>query len=169
MKISLMCSLESFVHFAFAKNFFEDFSNVFDLESMFRPSTTEDTRLDNVHELLRMAKEAVLNKELSQGLLDFVNEVSTLTFSDCKNEGVSLITTYSAKSLEFDTVFCVGMNEGVFPFYKATTKEAMEEERRLAYVSVTRARDSVYICKAECTEYNGRYYAPSRFIQEMKE
>ena len=63
-----------------AEKFFEDFSNVFDLKSMFRPSTTEDTRLDNVHELLRMAKEAVLNKELSQGLLDFVNEVSTLTF-----------------------------------------------------------------------------------------
>ena len=152
-----------------AEKFFEDFSNVFDLESMFRPSTTEDTRLDNVHELLRMAKEAVLNKELSQGLLDFVNEVSTLTSSDCKNEGVSLLTAHSAKGLEFDTVFCVGMNEGVFPFYKATTKEAMEEERRLAYVSVTRAKDELYICEAECSSYNGRYSAPSRFIQEMKE
>lgn len=152
-----------------AEKFFEDFSNVFDLESMFRPSTTEDTRLDNVHELLRMAKEAVLNKELSQGLLDFVNEVSTLTSSDCKNEGVSLLTAHSAKGLEFDTVFCVGMNEGVFPFYKATTKEAMEEERRLAYVSVTRAKDELYICEAECSGYNGRYSAPSRFIQEMKE
>lgn len=152
-----------------AEKFFKDFSNVFDLESMFRPSTTEDTRLDNVHELLRMAKEAVLNKELSQGLLDFVNEVSTLTSSDCKNEGVSLLTAHSAKGLEFDTVFCVGMNEGVFPFYKATTKEAMEEERRLAYVSVTRAKDELYICEAECSGYNGRYSAPSRFIQEMKE
>ena len=152
-----------------AEKFFEDFSNVFDLESMFRPSTTEDTRLDNVHELLRMAKEAVLNKELSQGLLDFVNEISTLTSSDCKNEGVSLLTAHSAKGLEFDTVFCVGMNEGVFPFYKATTKEAMEEERRLAYVSVTRAKDSLYICEAECSGYNGRYSAPSRFIQEMEE
>lgn len=152
-----------------AEKFFEDFSNVFDLESMFRPSTTEGTRLDNVHELLRMAKEAVLNKELSQGLLDFVNEVSTLTSSDCKNEGVSLLTAHSAKGLEFDTVFCVGMNEGVFPFYKATTKEAMEEERRLAYVSVTRAKDELYICEAECSGYNGRYSAPSRFIQEMKE
>lgn len=152
-----------------AEKFFEDFSNVFDLESMFRPSTTEDTRLDNVHELLRMAKEAVLNKELSQGLLDFVNEVSTLTSSDCKNDGVSLLTAHSAKGLEFDTVFCVGMNEGLFPFYKATTKEAMEEERRLAYVSVTRAKDELYICEAECSGYNGRYSAPSRFIQEMKE
>ena len=152
-----------------AEKFFEDFSNVFDLESMFRPSTTEDTRLDNVHELLRMAKEAVLNKELSQGLLDFVNEVSTLTSSDCKNEGVSLLTAHSAKGLEFDTVYCVGMNEGVFPFYKATTTEAMEEERRLAYVSVTRAKDELYICEAECSGYNGRYSAPSRFIQEMKE
>ena len=80
-----------------------------------------------------------------------------------------MLTAHSAKGLEFDTVFCVGMNEGVFPFYKATTKEAMEEECRLAYVSVTRARDSLYICETECSGYNGRYSAPSRFIQEMKE
>lgn len=152
-----------------AEKFFKDFSNVFNLESMFKPSTTEDTRLDNVHELLRMAKEAVLNKELSQGLLDFVNEVSTLTSSDCKNNGVNLLTAHSAKGLEFDTVYCVGMNEGVFPFYKATTKEAMEEERRLAYVSITRAMNKLYVCEAEFAGYNGRYSAPSRFIQEMKE
>ena len=57
----------------------------------------------------------------------------------------------------------------MFPFYKATTKEAMEEERRLAYVSVTRAKDELYICEPECSSYNGRYSASSRFIQEMKE
>ena len=152
-----------------AEKFFKDFSNVFNLESMFKPSTTEDTRLDNVHELLRMAKEEVSNKELSQGLLDFVNEVSTFTSSDCKNNGVNLLTAHSAKGLEFDTVYCVGMNEGVFPFYKATTKEAMEEERRLAYVSITRAMNKLYVCEAEFAGHNGRYSAPSRFIQEMKE
>ena len=43
-------------------------------------------------------------------------------------------------------------------FYKATTKEAMEEERRLAYVSVTRAKDELYICEPECSGYNGRYF-----------
>lgn len=152
-----------------AEKFFKDFSDMFDFESMFRPSTTEDARLDNVHELLRMAKEAVSNKELAQGLLDFVNEVSTFTSSDCKNNGVNLLTAHSAKGLEFDTVYCIGMNEGVFPFYKAKTTEAMEEERRLAYVSVTRAKDELYICEAERSGYNGRYSAPSRFIQEMKE
>ena len=58
----------------YLKNHFtgeKDFYNVFDLESMFRLSTIEDTRLDNVHELRRMAKETVLDKELSHGLLDF--------------------------------------------------------------------------------------------------
>ena len=57
----------------------------------------------------------------------------------------------------------------MFLFYKATTKEAMEEERRLAYVSITRAKDELYICKPECSGYNGRYSASSRFIQETKE
>ena len=58
----------------YLKNHFtgkKDFYNVFDLESMFMPSTTKDTRFDNAHELFRMAKEIVLDKELSQGLLDF--------------------------------------------------------------------------------------------------
>ena len=102
------------------------------------------------------------------GFLIFVNEVSTLTSSDCKNNGVNLLTSHIAKGLEFDTVFCVGMNEDMFPFYKATTKEAMEEERRLAYVSITRAKDELYICEPECSGYNDKYSASSRFIQETK-
>lgn len=83
------------------------------------------------------------------------------------DETVSLMTFHGSKGLEFDTVFILDAVEGYAPSYKAVTTEEMEEERRMFYVAVTRARKELIICTIE-KDRNKRAY-PSRFLREMKE
>lgn len=83
---------------------------------------------------------------------------------------VSLMTLHAAKGLEFPTVFITGMEENLFP-HRMSIEEprGLEEERRLCYVGMTRAKQKLYICHAESRRINGmtKYQAPSRFIQEI--
>ena len=85
---------------------------------------------------------------------------------------VSLMTVHNAKGLEFPVVFLTGMEEGIFPHINSSdTDEAIEEERRLCYVGITRAMDRVFITSAEIRRsYSGiDYKSPSRFIMEIPE
>ncbi len=82
-----------------------------------------------------------------------------------KEKGVLLITMHSSKGLEFDTVFIPDLNEGIFPGRRARSKEQIEEERRLFYVAVTRARDRLRILYVKGTEENPR--RPSRFLEPL--
>ena len=82
-----------------------------------------------------------------------------------ENEGVNLMTMHAAKGLEFDTVFVIEANEGSCPYKKATTDEEIEEERRLFYVAMTRAKRKLVISYVK--EKNGKDLLPSRFVSEL--
>lgn len=78
---------------------------------------------------------------------------------------ITFLTMHSAKGLEFDTVFIPDMNEGIVPYDKAVSDEAIEEERRLFYVAMTRAKNKLVICYTK--EHYNRYVQPSRFLGEL--
>ena len=77
------------------------------------------------------------------------------------------MTVHTAKGLEFPYVFLCGMNEGIFPSRKTRTLEGMEEERRLAFVAVTRAQKGLYLSEAQGRNFDGSPRYPSRFILDV--
>lgn len=105
-----------------------------------------------------------------KAFLDQIALISNETGEKTGESYVTLMTLHSAKGLEFETVFMVGMEEGVFPHSRALTKpKEMEEERRLCYVGMTRARSHLYLTHAESRRLYGQTYwnAPSRFIKDL--
>jgi DNA helicase-2/ATP-dependent DNA helicase PcrA len=125
------------------------------------------SRLDNLKELV----EAMAEFENLAGFLDHVSLVMETTAGG-GGEMVSLMTLHSAKGLEFDTVFLPGWEEGLFPNQRAmqeTGRAALEEERRLAYVGLTRARHRAYVSYAANRSIHGQWQAtlPSRFLAEL--
>lgn len=126
----------------------------------------DDERMDYIMTLKSQVVEMEKEKPEKMTLQEFLDEVGTYTGADntTSKDSVRLMSVHGAKGLEFPVVFCVGMNEGTFPSYKAETPKMMEEERRLAYVAYTRARDHLYIVEAEKSGYEGRTAYPSRFI-----
>ncbi|MCP4936231.1 MAG: UvrD-helicase domain-containing protein [bacterium] len=124
-------------------------------------------RLDNLKELIRFMEEF-------DSMAEFLEHVSLVMDVDSGNEGerVSLMTLHSAKGLEFETVFLPGWEEGLFPHQRAldeSGKAGLEEERRLAYVGVTRAKRRSTISFAQNRRTHGQWQtaAPSRFIDEL--
>ena len=130
-------------------------------------------RAENLSELINNAV-AFENSE-NPTLAAFLEEVALVADIDDLNENddtVALMTLHSSKGLEFDTVFLPGLEEGIFPMYRAMTSgnpNDLEEERRLCYVGITRARRRLYISAAERRMHNGetRYSLPSRFVGEI--
>lgn len=129
-------------------------------------------RIENIKELEgAVAEYQKLNPEGT--LSDFLENVALITDVDNLSEtsgAVTLMTLHSAKGLEFDAVFLVGMEEGVFPLNRALFEdEALEEERRLAYVGITRAKKKLYLSHAHTRMlYNARSANQiSRFISEI--
>lgn len=84
---------------------------------------------------------------------------------ETSGRGISLLTMHGAKGLEYDTVFILGANEGVVPHRKAAMEEETEEERRLFYVAMTRAKRQLTISYVK--EKNGKDMQPSRFVNEL--
>ena len=82
-----------------------------------------------------------------------------------EQKGIHLMTIHAAKGLEFDTVFIIGANEGQIPYKKAKSEEETEEERRLFYVAMTRAKEVLQICYVK--QRNGKETAPSRFVNDL--
>lgn len=127
-------------------------------------------RLDNLAELKQSiyefettcGEEVTLEQYLSQIAL-----LSNLDAFDDAQDKVRLMTIHSAKGLEFPHVFLCSMSEGILPSRKTTTFEAMEEERRLAFVALTRARDGLYLTEAEGTGHENMPRYPSRFLLEI--
>ncbi|MDO4459821.1 MAG: UvrD-helicase domain-containing protein [Clostridia bacterium] len=123
-------------------------------------------RLDNLAEL----KQAIMDYEDSCGEEcrpeDYLDRVALMTNTDVPDSDgcVKMMTVHTAKGLEFPYVFMVDMNEGIFPSRKTSSKEAMEEERRLAFVAATRAMDGLYITDSEGKNLDGSFRYPSRFI-----
>lgn len=131
-----------------------------------------ESRLQNIEELLTVAIE--FEEEIAENSLNDFLESITLS-SDIDNleeseESVTLMTLHSAKGLEFPVVFLVGMEEGIFPGYKSIGEpQELEEERRLFYVGITRAKQNLYFtCAKHRTIFGSTSYnAISRFIKEI--
>ncbi len=132
-------------------------------------------RMENVMELLSAIKEYAANTPVDQdfGIEEFLQQIALLTSEDTDTsdaDRVNVMTVHSAKGLEFNTVFLVGTEQRIFPsdMAKASPHE-LEEERRLFYVALTRAKKQVYISYAERRKFWGRIdqQEPSIFIDEI--
>ncbi|MCA1029019.1 DNA helicase PcrA [Cytobacillus kochii] len=138
-------------------------------------SIESQSRLENLDEFLSVTKnfeDASEDKTLVAFLTDLalVADIDKLDDDGEKADAVVLMTLHSAKGLEFPVVFLMGMEEGVFPHSRSLMEEAeMEEERRLAYVGITRAEEQLFITNAQMRTLFGRtnMNPPSRFIQEI--
>jgi DNA helicase II / ATP-dependent DNA helicase PcrA len=128
-------------------------------------------RIENVQELSGVAAE--FEARGGVGLADFLEQVALVSDTDQYDEQastVTLMTLHIAKGLEFPVVFIVGMEDGVFPHYRSMTDSAqLEEERRLAYVGITRAKERLYLTHAWSRSLFGQlsYNPPSRFLSEI--
>ena len=141
---------------------------------------TAESRTDNLQEFINVAEEFEPTEEGESNVLgEFLSQVALVSDIDSYEEednALTLMTLHSAKGLEFDVVFLAGLDEGIFPHSRATggsnghaDESEMEEERRLMYVGVTRARKRLFITHAERRKMwgNYNYYEPSRFINEI--
>jgi DNA helicase-2/ATP-dependent DNA helicase PcrA len=131
-------------------------------------SISAEERVENVRELISVAKAYD-----TTGLDEFLSEISLISDVDSlktSGEAVVMMTLHSAKGLEFDTVFMCGMEEGIFP-HSRTFFEPMEleEERRLCYVGMTRAKERLYLLNAHGRLLYGttQHNVPSRFLSEI--
>ena len=149
-------------------------------------------RLENIYELRNKAitfketypetadndilKDFASNMSAHVILEDFLYEIALVSDTDDLNdmdEKVTLMSLHASKGLEYDNVYLTGMNEGIFPSYQSITADdstaEVEEERRLCYVGVTRARKRLYLSAARRRMHNGSYntYLVSRFVDEI--
>ena len=133
-------------------------------------------RLENVKELFTVTEKYDKDGFAGDVLEKFLEEVGLLSADDRESQDLSkkvqLMTMHSAKGLEFKTVFLVGMEEGLFPHSRSLINpKEMEEERRLCYVGITRAKKRVYLVRARRRHLFGSLQAnpPSRFLREIPE
>ncbi|NLC11162.1 MAG: ATP-binding domain-containing protein [Firmicutes bacterium] len=145
------------------------------LEALIQEDTVEaETRREYLREFLNVTTNYD-QKNPAGSLEDFLAEVSLVTDIDNyvdESDKLVLMTLHSAKGLEFPVVFIMGMEEGTFPHFRSLTSEQeMEEERRLCYVGMTRAKYKLYLSFAKRRFIYGETYPklPSRFLQEIPE
>jgi DNA helicase-2/ATP-dependent DNA helicase PcrA len=142
------------------------------LEALKAERTLEaEGRLENLQEFVGVAQE--FDRLNAEGTLaDFLQEISLYADIDSLEEGepfVTLMTLHNAKGLEFPVVFITGMEEGLFPHSRSLDEQRLEEERRLCYVGMTRARERLYLSHARSRTLHGGggYKLPSRFLAEI--
>ena len=134
-------------------------------------SLENELRLDNLEEF-KSITQTFEDRTGSESLADFLEEISLIAdvteHKDDENV-VTLMTIHSAKGLEFKVVFLIGMEDGIFPHQNSFLEEGLEEERRLCYVGITRAREKLYISNAKRRMLYGKdvINPPSRFIKEI--
>lgn len=145
------------------------------LSELERQNTPESrSRIENLQEFKSVAYEFE-KQNPGQGLEEFLAHVSLVTDADTIDErenAVLMMTMHSAKGLEFPVVFITGLEEGIFPHNRCLLEESeLEEERRLCYVAVTRAKEKLFLTHAMTRTIYGsqKYNAPSRFLTEIPE
>lgn len=137
-------------------------------ERMHRTAGSQE-RLDNLAEL----KQSVYDYEISCGeealLSDYLAHIALFTNSDTSDtsDKIKLMTVHTAKGLEFPYVFLCALNEGIFPSKKTSSIEGMEEERRLAFVAMTRAMKQLFLSESHGRNFDGSIRYPSRFIFDI--
>ena len=135
-------------------------------------SVENQTRIENIEEFLSMVQDAVkTNPETTlESLLEDISLLSDIDNYDESAQTVTLMTLHSAKGLEFPDVFLVGMEEGIFPGLRAfNSEDELEEERRLCYVGITRAKKRLFLSWAKSRTLFGatKYNRESRFVGEI--
>jgi len=135
----------------------------------------EDERIENINELFQSIKyyEEENSNEENISLINYLQDIALYTNIDYKNDKnyIKLMTIHQAKGLEFKAVFVVGMSEGVIPNHRSLRErknKALEEERRLAYVAMTRAERALYLTESEGFSNQTGIKYPSRFLLEIK-
>jgi len=142
------------------------------LESLEAERTVEaQGRIENLLELVGVAREYQERAD-EPGLSEFLQQISLYSDQDDLSDErslVSLMTLHNAKGLEFRAVFLIGMEEGVFPHSRSLEEQGLEEERRLAYVGLTRAKERLTLTHAASRSLWGArgYNLPSRFLDEL--
>lgn len=134
----------------------------------------DDERFDNLTEFKRIANEYERNYGENITIEDFINQISIQSSENEEEnlEQIKLMTIHAAKGLEFDNVFVIGFSEGIFPSPKTIEERkdmGIEEERRLCYVALTRARKRLFLTDSEGFTQSGKQKNPSRFLFEMGE
>ncbi|HIT86520.1 MAG TPA: DNA helicase PcrA [Candidatus Coprocola pullicola] len=132
------------------------------------------SRIENIDEFINKASEYE-KTDPEGGLSGFLEDIALVADIDNyseNEESVALMTLHTAKGLEFPYVFIVGMEEGIFPSYRSIVyggEKEIEEERRLCYVGITRAREELFLSFAKSRMQHGitQYNAPSRFLKEI--
>ncbi len=132
-----------------------------------------DGRIENLQELVSLAREWQ-EQNTEPSLSSFLQEVSLYSDQDTirgESSLVTLMTLHNAKGLEYRAVYLIGMEEGIFPHSRSIEEQGIEEERRLAYVGMTRAMEKLTLLHASSRMlYGGRSYnLPSRFLDELPE
>jgi DNA helicase-2/ATP-dependent DNA helicase PcrA len=142
------------------------------IESLEAERTVEaQGRIENLQELVSVAREYQEQSE-EPSLASFLQEISLYSDQDAmrgEESLVTLMTLHNAKGLEFRAVFMIGIEEGIFPHARSIEEQSLEEERRLAYVGLTRAQERLTLLHAASRAlYGGRTYnVPSRFLDEL--
>ena len=141
-------------------------------EALEREGTFEaQGRIENLEEMARVAAEFAATQEEATlaGFLEGIALQADADLVDPSEGAVTLMTIHNAKGLEFDTVVITGLEEGLFPHARSDTEETLEEERRLFYVGLTRARRHLTLTHAESRAMHGGrdYRLPSRFLGEI--
>jgi DNA helicase II / ATP-dependent DNA helicase PcrA len=144
------------------------------------PDLQDATRVENLQEMVSVAREFDASQSTQARadgtLADFLERVALVADADEIPDGedhgglVTLMTLHTAKGLEFPVVFLTGMEEEVFPHQRSLTNpRELEEERRLAYVGITRAKERLYLTRAASRNWWGRpsFHSPSRFLSEI--
>ncbi len=130
-----------------------------------------ESRIENLYEFRNIIKEYLQRAE-NPSLNEFLDSISLASDTDeITKDAVNLMTIHAAKGLEFNNVFIVGLEEGVFPTAQSfSTEEGIEEERRLIYVAVTRAKTNLFLSFSRSRGFGERYFEkrnPSRFLKEI--
>ncbi|NDV82931.1 ATP-dependent helicase [Bacteroides sp. 51] len=175
--------IEEFIEMQYEKNAYEIGTEIIRKSGIMNEISQDNTpenlsRKENIEELVNGMHE-YCSERMEEGntnisLSDFLSEVSLLTDQDSDKEGddkkVTLMTVHSAKGLEFPNVFVVGLEENLFPSgMSGYSPQAMEEERRLFYVAITRAEDHCFLSYAKSRFRYGKmeFSSPSRFLRDI--
>lgn len=147
-------------------NLIDELESAFGLKKYFESTPEGDDRVANIDEFYAMLKDEALNNE-NFDLDDFLNELSLQSDQDTiSDEAISIMSVHASKGLEFENLFVIGLEEGFFPLIG--DDKDMEEERRLAYVAITRAKRNLTLCYADSRLYYGKRekLEKSRFLSE---